>query len=329
MEKRIAVLFNASSSKDINVLEAVGSDLLRLFQGFQVLSIEGYGSRHVPGSTVLPAPVVDGYIPRLQAAVRALLEYCPDYVITVGGDGLASYVAGVILHSDVKTIMFGVGCGTANVGPVVSVSPDELAQLELANLSVVAAMGIRVMDGNEQLGYGFNDVILGDTLLATVGEKTTNVSAVLLASEGKIEEKRPGTRIASSEFLLKKNNQHIFYGNSSEIGQIIVAPLQFDRLYGRAIMGALCQGGYDSTLAAVAISDRPLVSCFDPEMRFHGLVPVNHLLFSQGDEITITGLGADAQIIIDGNPYVRKTDTVRFSVGEALSIVRPRYGKEV
>ena len=38
--------------------------------------------------------------------------------------------------------------------------------------------------------------------------------------------------------------------------------------------------------------------------------PMEHLLFGPEDEVVLTGLAGDAQLILDGNPYIRPFDTV-------------------
>ncbi len=47
---------------------------------------------------------------------------------------------------------------------------------------------------------------------------------------------------------------------------------------------------------------------------YRGPVSTTHVCFNEKDVLEVSGFGADAQIIIDGNPFIRKTDRLSFRI---------------
>jgi hypothetical protein len=251
-----------------------------------------------------------------------------DVLVTVGGDGLASYAADVIIRCRAKgrnIPMLGIAAGTANVGPVVSFSGDELEGLRWEDLESIDVDGVEVSDDGLHLGYGFNDIVLGDTFLATVGGETKNISVTAMVSDNTSQVKTPGTNMVSRDFSVRLGEKTIPLGEGpEEIRQIIVSPLQFDRRYGRAVMGALCCGEGPG-LAALALAGRVIVDSDPGSWEEPSFVTVRHLLFNKDELLSLRGLGEDAHIVIDGNPFIRRGDVLYFrSAAGAVSVLKKR-----
>ena len=47
---------------------------------------------------------------------------------------------------------------------------------------------------------------------------------------------------------------------------------------------------------------------------YRGAVSTTHVCFTEKDVLEFSGLGDDAHIIIDGNPFIRKTDRLSFRI---------------
>lgn len=310
---KAAVIFNSTAKKDNALCYEIGRAVTRLFDGYCLYAHEQYGSCFLPDGVHSDFPAVEGgYKESLYRAVEYLLGCAPDVFVTVGGDGLASYVAYVMKSCHHVVPMFSIAFGTANVGPIVSFSLKDLDGLDLGMLSLVDIDGIMVSVDGRDIAYAFNDLIFGDTLLATVDGVTRNISAEKLDLDSKVEVKIPGRRIAGLYFSIKRNGIEVeipFPG--SDIGQIIVSPLQFDRLYGRAVLGALCNAFSDKAVGAVCLAGDPIV---DMEAGDWSSVPlfhsVGHMLFKQGEVLEFSGLGPDAHVIVDGNPFTRRDGQV-------------------
>jgi len=145
---------------------------------------------------------------------------------------------------------------------------------------------------------------------------------------------KPGDRIAAKDFAVLLNGAPV-PTNPSEppeaIKQIIAAPLQFDRLYGRAILGGLCGGSGRGPVAALGLCDRAVVDS-DPETwNWKGFTGIRHLVVAPGDLVSISGLAKDAHIVIDGNPFLRKSDSISFQcVPRAVRVFKkPNEGSTI
>lgn len=305
---KTAVIFNKAKARDSAKFLAAGRSLARLLGNCEIVVCEGYGDAFLPKARAIASEPGPSYKESLYRAVEALADEDPFLIATVGGDGLASYTAFALNRIGARIPILGVAAGTANVGPIAVFTPEELGSMVLTDFEVEEVSGLRVDLDGEAVAYAFNDLVLGNTLLATIDGRIRNISALGLADESTVVEAVPGRRIAREDFQILKNGWAVpppF--PPAQIGQIIASPLQFDRLYGRAVFGTLCGSGGDPRLGAVLISDTPIVDA--------SLIGVSetaefksgaHLLFSAGESIVFTGLDADAHAIVDGNPFPRR-----------------------
>ena len=321
---RVAVIFNRNSSS-VNTLQTkISDELACVLRHHQAIVHEQYGARYLPDATYLVSETTVGgsdYKMLLRQAVLGMLAHQPEFFITVGGDGLAAYIADVLItqggarHTYATVPILGIAAGTANVGPIVSIKPDQLKGLDLDTVKRIPAGAVQVLDGGESVGYGFNDVILGNSLLTTLDGETVNISVEELVRHDRKVVIRPGTRIAGAGFHVFLNGSPVAgegYPHALDIKQIVVTSLQFDRLYGRAIMGALVRGGYEEHVAAIGLCDRVIVDSAPSVDADRLFTSMRQLTFTEGDSVALTGLAEDAHLVIDGNPYLRRHDLLTF-----------------
>lgn len=320
----VAVVFNEHSHLKVEQLQALGSLVSRFFLGATFIACQGYGHQYIEGATVLT--VEDGldYKMRLAMMVRTLLSHKPDYLVSVGGDGLASYVASAVVATASKVVLFGIAAGTANVGPIVSFSPGQLSRLKLSDLEAVPIDGISVSDDSGPLGVGFNDVIFGNSFLGTEDGVCCNLSVEELLIHQRRVPIGVGTRIVTKDFSVQVDGQQQSFSVSADIAQVVVTPLQFDRLYGRAILGGLCLGRDAQSLGALGLCTRNVVDVSSDAWNFKGFTGIQHLVFPPGCEIKLSHLGPDAHIIIDGNPFLRRGDVQVSLLQGAVRALKPK-----
>lgn len=252
------------------------------------------------------------YVQDINFMVTSCLKEQVDVYITAGGDGTVSYVASsTIVNSHNRTfrpMFIGFPAGTANAGPIV----HNLGTGDIKNLSMVKVDAVEVTDGDEIIGYGFNDVIIGDSFLGTVNSRMVNLSARAMALSGEAEIKKPGSNIISESFSASLNGNRIDIRNN--VLQICVSTLQFDKVGMRTIFGGLLNTVGDEHPASVAFIDRVIVDSDPSSWNYRGPVCTTHVCFSENDVLEISGFGDDAYIIIDGNPFIRKTDRLSFRI---------------
>ena len=322
----VAVVFNEHSHLKVEQLQALGSQVLRFFMGATFIACQGYGHQYIAGTTVLAVEDNLDYKRRLAMMVRTLLSHKPDYLVSIGGDGLASYIASTVVATASKVTLLGMAAGTANVGPIVSFSYEQLSRLKLSDLEAVPIDGISVSDDSGPLGVGFNDVIFGNSFLGTEEGVCCNLSVEELLIHQRRVPIEVGTRIVSKDFSVRVDGQLQSYPLSAPIAQIVVTPLQFDRLYGRAIFGSLCLGRDAQSLGALGLCTRNIVDSSPDAWTYRGFTGIQHLVFPSGCEVKLSHLGADAHIIIDGNPFLRKGDVHVSLLQGAVRALKPKGG---
>lgn len=304
-------------------LSAIGERLAQAAAGHRVYAVSGWGREALPNALPLSSPRGNGFLTDLFAAVDALAAVNPDLYILAGGDGLSAYVVDrLVTAHHIRPRVLGVAMGTANVGPVVTA--DALTQdLSLDNLTYTPSGAVEVLQNAAHVCYAFNDVVVGNTLLATVDGSTATVSARAMARDGsKVPAPAMKDISAPGGIAVTKNNRPAAL-STPHPAQIILAPLEHDNLYGRAVAGLLCYNGDPRHRAAMVLCPFPIVAFNDDPGLFARFHAFDQLLFGPGDQIGLAGLHDDAQIISDGNPYHRTTKTLTFRyIPDVVAIAR-------
>ena len=296
---RIGVLVNPSAGHGQKA-RAVISRLEESWQGHELLALAGPSAPCFTRATLLPEP--DGrYVEKLFGSVRALLDAGAQMIVTLGGDGTAAYAAEALGDARRTVPLLSIGLGTANVGPIVTLSGDDpIPPVEA--LAFVPGDGVAVFSGGRRIAAGYNDVVLGNTYLATVDGETVTADGQTLLTEGRVVRGMPLENVFGPDTRVTKNGRPLPVSLPA-VGQAIAAPLSQDRLYGRAVHGIYCYAPDSPTQGALTLSARPLVS-YEPDERGYDIfAPEERLLFSAADEIAITGLDPSILAVCDGNPW--------------------------
>ena len=298
--------------------------LAQRLEGRSVAVCDGVfaGSGKQAGWTILKAAPASGYLESLRGAVAALEAWGAELLVCVGGDGLASYAADAMLRGPRPMALLGIAAGTINVGPIVTVDIDAIPSLDLERLSFANVGAVQVLVDEKHLAYGFNDVVIGDTFLGTLEGRIASLSVRALLERGEKLSCAPSPSITGSDFRVKKNGTTIPRGMAAP-AQVIVSPLGKREFYARAVTGVLCNAAYMKGAAAIALFDSVIVSAGSPERGFSEFSTSEQLLFEPGDIVELSGLGPAGHIIVDGNPFIRSGEIVRFiSAIDLVSVAR-------
>jgi len=276
--------------------------LATMLRGHKVHSVAGWGGEEI-GGTVHQAPAVQtGYVASLHAAVDTLHGQDPAFYLLLGGDGLASYVAGRLVQTGAaRPKILGLAGGTANVGPIIALTMDELESLSQDQINFVCCDALEARDGARFLALGFNDLVLSNTLLSTINGQTLTIDALRLAREGV---KTPAAPLGSisKDLRVIKNGKEVSGGLASP-AQAVLSTLQQDNTYGRAVMGALCMAAGDRHTAALTLLDAPVVSFENRPEGETAFMTASQLLFRSGDKLSFRGLFPEVCLVADGNPF--------------------------
>lgn len=297
---RAAVLMNPLSG-GASHLPHVCSAISSFLKGYEIIGVNLFGGDVLQPNVLLnvaDAPFMD----RLTAAIDAVRAYDPDLYVVAGGDGIAAYVADRLLSQDplCKPNFIGVAMGTANVGPIITFTAEELAALTPDMLHFEPCGAVEAFTGGAHAAYGFNDIVLGNTLLATVNGTTCTVSAAAMYKDGSKLPVLPHPHLGDALSIVK--NDKAIASHLHSTAQIILSTVERERLYGRAIAGMLCFTQDREEQAAMLLSQRPLVTVsYDPR-GYEEFALSSQLLFNKNDRLKVNGLLDDVMIIADGNP---------------------------
>lgn len=317
---RIAVLANAGSGgggKSREALARIGSD----WAAHELIGVSGYGGEELP--CCLTAEKRTGYIAGLEAALERLLAEKPDFVTFVGGDGTAAYGADWLLKNGIRLPLFGIGTGTANVGPIVSENgrsplPDP-EQLEERLLDAVEVL----TEDTGHLCYAFNDLVLGNTFLGTRDGETVTLSAAELAGNGRLVPCAAVKALGGADLSARINGKAMALPFVP--AQVIVSPIETEGFYGRAVTGLLCYTPGSPYRAALYMSPQPVISYEESSLGYTDFLPGAQLLLSAADELVFSGLDSRICAVADGNPYLIHNGTVKLKLAaEAASVLYRR-----
>lgn len=275
----------------------------QLFQGHRVISVLGWGGEELGGKVLPQGPAEEGYLDSLHRAVDALCGEDADLYVLLGGDGLASYVAGRLLDRGVKQpCILGIAGGTANVGPVIVLTLEELRTHPIDSLSFVSCDALEAFDAGRSLALGFNDLVLGNTLISTMDGKALTIDAARLAVDGIKLPAAPAEAIAAN-LRVKKNDRSVPLGLAAP-AQAVLSTISRDRSYGRGVMGALCFGAGLAHVAALALLSAPVVSFETGPAGLDAFLTASQLIFQEEDTLVLDGLYPETCLIADGNPFL-------------------------
>lgn len=316
---KTAVLYNPKAGKGLPA-QQVMARLSAFFPEDELLV--GEPELMCPGlPTVLIGYSKDdpSYLGLLYSKVRALAQAGADRFVCVGGDGTATYVRNALYLMNCSAPILGVAAGTANVGPIVSVTLEQLEDHTVADTHEVCYDGISVWVDDKLVSLAFNDLIVGDTFLATVDGQSCNVCVRELLDNGRLVRKSPSEDIVTPDFrvVLNETDQR---PASQNIKQIIISSVAHENHYGRAVYGPIGKCDWCEKKGLIALCDHIAVTFEENDAGTGRFSTMQYLLFGPNDRVLLHGFTENACLVCDGNPYVLNSD--RFRVRFEQNLVR-------
>ena len=304
-----ALLYNHNAGKGLSARQVV-ERLCAFFEGEELLVMdEALLFPDLPVGLVELEQPVSGYYPLIRARVEALVRAGAERFICVGGDGTATYVRTAMYELGLSIPILGVAAGTANVGPIVSVQLEQLTGKHISQAREVCYDGLSVFVNGEFLSLAFNDLIVGDTFLATVDGKSCNISVRALLEEGKHQPKSPCTEIVTPDFKVVLNGKDV-KPRLGDVKQIIISGVGHESHYGRAVYGAVGKCDWSEKKGVIALCDYIAVSFEDDGAGVDRFSNMEYLIFGPNDRVVLQGFAPEACLVCDGNPYLLPSDSV-------------------
>ena len=314
---KTALLYNYKAGKGL-AADQVVTQLSEFFSGDELLvTDEGLLIPGLPVRYVQPQEE-QGYYPVIRARVKALADAGAERFISVGGDGTATYVRNAMYELGLNLPILGVAAGTANVGPIVSVTLEQLKGRHISEAKEVCYDGISVFLGDKFLSLAFNDLIVGDTFLATVEGKTCNISVRALLERGEHLPQKPCQHIVTDDFAVELNGESL-KPSGAAIRQIILSSVAHENHYGRAVYSVVGKCDWSEKKGVIALCDYIAVSFEDDGAGLDRFSSTQYLIFGPNDRVILRGFTEEACLICDGNPYLLPDDRFEARFEPALA----------
>ena len=295
---KIAVFanMNAGGGKAAAALAKIS----KAWSSYELYGAAGFGGEKLPRCLVPASP--EGYVPRLNAAVKALLSVRPKLLVTVGGDGAAAYAAECLIREGSTVPILGIGAGTANVGPIVSFTANDLPDPEA--LKRVRLGAVEALDAEgRHIAYAFNDLVIGNTFLGTAADGSAKTyAAKALAARGELVEAAPAKDLFRGTPSMSLDGKPLDIPFTA--AQLAACPIAPDNFYGRTYTGILCYTKDSPFKAAAYVSPHPVVSMEDDDAGISSWRPGAQLLLTEESRLRLDNLNDDVCAVADGNPYL-------------------------
>ena len=317
---KTALLYNYKAGKGLPA-ELVVRKLCDFFSGDELLvTDEGLLFPALPVSYVVPEET-QGYFDAIKAKVKALADAGAERFVSVGGDGTATYVKNAMYELGINFPILGVAAGTANVGPIVSVTLEQLEGRHISEAKEVCYDGIAVYVKDKFISLAFNDLIVGDTFLGTIDGQTCSLSVRALLERGEHTPVKPAEHIVTDDFVIELNGKELV-PNREIIRQIVLSPVAHESHYGRAVYGPVGKCDWCEKKGVIALCDYVAVSFEDDGAGLDRFSASQYLVFGPNDRVLLRGFTEESCLICDGNPYLMPDDRfeVRFEPALARTI---------
>lgn len=315
---KTALLYNYKAGKGLPA-ELVVRKLCDFFSGDELLvTDEGLLFPALPVSYVVPEET-QGYFDAIKAKVKALADAGAERFVSVGGDGTATYVKNAMYELGINFPILGVAAGTANVGPIVSVTLEQLEGRHISEAKEVCYDGIAVYVKDKFISLAFNDLIVGDTFLGTIDGQTCSLSVRALLERGEHTPVKPAEHIVTDDFVIELNGKELV-PNREIIRQIVLSPVAHESHYGRAVYGPVGKCDWCEKKGVIALCDYIAVSFEEDGTGVDRISSTQYLIFGPNDQVVLRGFTEEACLICDGNPYFLPSD--RFEVRYEPALAR-------
>ncbi len=327
---RIGLVVNPTAGRGEKQIVEIVRKLLETLREKEVCLIKGTLESRLAtelGVRATSIPASEDSELEARSAAALLLQSGVDVLIGIGGDGTLCDIASLVLDTEAAVQLLGIGAGSANVGPLVSLLGLDIDHLSLDRLHETHVHGIDAYLADDLVGTAFNDVVLGNTFFGTRDGNRIDLDAVAkLSGEDRPADPRS---VCGTRTWIDKNNRRMLVNSNDAFAQIIASPLNEGGVYaGKAISGLMCWGPYLKNYGVLAAANSVMVRTQLALEDLNNAEPLRlaHISFGENDRITIGDLLANAVLVIDGNPtrLLSPSDVVTLRIRlDAIRVLRP------
>jgi hypothetical protein len=256
------------------------------------------------------------------ALARSLATRQVDLLLVVGGDGTMADVAFALVEIQAAPPIVGIGAGSTNAGPLVTCRGPEAGSLDISRLETVLLDAALVKYQGAWQGIGFNDCVLGFTVLGTLDGQVRDLDAQA-KMKGIDLPARPGP-VGTPRTLIERVAPSPFGTVEVARGEwvsSVVIGFSSPAFFAKAITGGICLASYLHIPAGCLVTDYPIVriETTGAEVLASGPLRSQYISFDESMSIRVSGLRTGTAVCADGNPLkiLSPDDQVEFWVRRA------------
>ncbi len=248
---------------------------------------------------------------------KKLAAQALDAVLVIGGDGTLSDVAMVFCGVRGAPPLLGIGAGSTNAGALITCPGSKIDNLDPGHLEVVPMTGLLASMDGESIGVGFNDCVLGFTVVATIDGQLQDADVGEKLSQRNVPGQPHSIGLPSTqvEKISSYGRQQVAAGES--VGTVIIG-LAERSFIAKAITGGVCLASFAGLPAGCLVADQALVRVGLSLSQTLALPPIHsvYVSFDEEEQIQVTGVRAGAALCVDGTPLrlLKPNDVVSFQV---------------
>lgn len=242
-------------------------------------------------------------------------------LIVIGGDGTLSDVACALADVPAAPPILGIGSGSTNAGRLVTCKADRVDALDPTKLRKATVPGLLAYHERQLVGVGFNDCVLGFTVVGTVDGFLRDIDAARKMEGVNVpgQVKSIGTKFTLVERLQKNKVEEVCRGEQVATVVIGFAEAAF---FAKAVTGGICLASLVNAPAGCLVADQPLVRIEIDQETVLQLPPI-HSIYVPLDEtmsIRVVGVADGTALCVDGNPLriLRPSDQIEFGVRRSV-----------
>jgi NAD kinase len=243
-------------------------------------------------------------------------------LVVIGGDGTMADVALMVSQTARKPPILGVGMGSTNVGKLITLHHSEINTLRTEALVRVPVDGLLAFENDALSGLGFNDCVIGYTVVATIDGKRRDVDVAAKMEGRKIPAQPRSIGIPDTRVMFIGQNNETVLSRGTSIASVVVG-FSDSAFIGKAVTGGICLASIAGVPAGCLITNQPLVRVEIDHKDVLELPPLTSTYQSidENSRIIVEGVREGAALCVDGNPLCLLTPSDRISFGVKLSIV--------
>lgn len=229
-----------------------------------------------------------------------------DFLLVVGGDGTMADVALALVESGQDVPILGVGVGSTNVGGLITCRQENVSHLAEARPVIRELDCLLASCNGELLGIGFNDCVIGFTVVATIIDSRLADVRVAEKMQGLNVQGTPQAVWTAETRVIKRSaSGETLVAEGQAVGTVMVG-LAESRFFGKAVTGGVCLTALVGLPAGCLVCDQPLVRVQVEPRELLKWEPLSsrYVSLEEKECIVTMGVCAGAALCADGNPLI-------------------------